>query len=97
VLGLNPKSRVPLAYCTAVRIRWQFAQITSHFNVKAFSGAWEFDAHLSRAASRKSDYEHWISLDQVLAQVRDPGDAVVMSRLTDGLGHAAFVDLMPGR
>lgn len=39
-----------------------------------------------------------IPIDQILVEVRDPEtDALVMSRLTDGLGYAAFVDLIPGR
>src|SRR5438034_1286018 len=39
-----------------------------------------------------------IPLDQILVEVRDPEtDALVMSRFTDGLGYAAFVDLAPGR
>jgi uncharacterized lipoprotein YddW (UPF0748 family) len=38
------------------------------------------------------------ALDQILVEVRDPEtDALVTSRLTDGLGYVAFVDLVPGR
>ena len=39
-----------------------------------------------------------VPLDQILVEVRDAEtDALVISRLTDGLGYAAFVDLPPGR
>ena len=39
-----------------------------------------------------------IAIDQILVEVRDPEtDALVMSRLTDGLGYVAFIDLAPGR
>ena len=39
-----------------------------------------------------------IAIDQILVEVRDPEtDAIVMSRLTDGLGYVAFIDLAPGR
>jgi uncharacterized lipoprotein YddW (UPF0748 family) len=39
-----------------------------------------------------------IALDQILVEVRDAEtDALVISRLTDGLGYVAFVDLGPGR
>jgi uncharacterized lipoprotein YddW (UPF0748 family) len=39
-----------------------------------------------------------IAIDQILVQVRDPKtDAVIVSRLTDGLGYVAFVDLAPGK
>jgi uncharacterized lipoprotein YddW (UPF0748 family) len=39
-----------------------------------------------------------IAIDQILVEVRDPEtSALVMSRLTDGLGYVAFVDLVPGR
>jgi len=39
-----------------------------------------------------------VPLDQILVEIRDPEtDALVTSRLTDGLGYAAFVDLRPGR
>jgi uncharacterized lipoprotein YddW (UPF0748 family) len=39
-----------------------------------------------------------VAMDQILVEVRDPDtDALVMSRLTDGLGYVAFVDLAPGR
>lgn len=37
-----------------------------------------------------------IAVDQVLVEVRDPDTgALVTSRLTDGLGYVAFVDLAP--
>jgi len=39
-----------------------------------------------------------IAIDQILVEVRDPEtDALVISRLTDGLGYVAFIDLAPGR
>jgi uncharacterized lipoprotein YddW (UPF0748 family) len=39
-----------------------------------------------------------VALDQILVEVRDPEtDAVIASRLTDGSGYFAFVDLVPGR
>ena len=39
-----------------------------------------------------------IVLDQILVELRDPEtDAVLRSRLTDGSGYVAFVDLTPGR
>ena len=39
-----------------------------------------------------------IAIDQILVEVRDPEtDALVMSRLTDGLGYVALIDLAPGR
>ncbi|HYV22127.1 MAG TPA: family 10 glycosylhydrolase [Candidatus Bathyarchaeia archaeon] len=39
-----------------------------------------------------------VALDQILVQVRDPEtDAVIASRLTDGNGYFAFVDLLPGK
>jgi uncharacterized lipoprotein YddW (UPF0748 family) len=39
-----------------------------------------------------------VEMDQILVEVRDPEtDALVVSRLTDGLGYAAFVDLAPGK
>jgi uncharacterized lipoprotein YddW (UPF0748 family) len=39
-----------------------------------------------------------IAMDQILVEVRDAEtDALVISRLTDGLGYVAFVDLVPGR
>ena len=39
-----------------------------------------------------------IAIDQILVEVRDAEtDALVMSRLTDGLGYVAFIDLAPGR
>jgi len=39
-----------------------------------------------------------IAIDQILVEVRDPEtDAVIVSRLTDGLGYVAFVDLAPGK
>jgi uncharacterized lipoprotein YddW (UPF0748 family) len=39
-----------------------------------------------------------IPIDQILVEMRDAEtDALVISRLTDGLGYAAFVDLVPGR
>ena len=37
-----------------------------------------------------------VALDQILVQVRDPeSDALVASRVTDGSGYFAFVDLLP--
>jgi uncharacterized lipoprotein YddW (UPF0748 family) len=39
-----------------------------------------------------------VAIDQILVEVRDPDtDALVISRLTDGLGYVAFIDLAPGR
>ena len=39
-----------------------------------------------------------IAIDQILVEVRNPDtDALIMSRLTDGLGYVAFVDLAPGK
>jgi uncharacterized lipoprotein YddW (UPF0748 family) len=39
-----------------------------------------------------------IAIDQILVELRDPEtDAVLRSRLTDGSGYIAFVDLVPGR
>jgi uncharacterized lipoprotein YddW (UPF0748 family) len=39
-----------------------------------------------------------VALDQILVQVRDPEtDAVIASRLTDGSGYFAFVDLVPAK
>jgi uncharacterized lipoprotein YddW (UPF0748 family) len=39
-----------------------------------------------------------IALDQIRVEVRDPDtDALIASRLTEGTGYAAFVDLLPGR
>ena len=39
-----------------------------------------------------------IAIDQILVEVRDPEtDTLVMSRLTNGLGYVAFIDLAPGR
>ena len=39
-----------------------------------------------------------IAIDQILVEVREAEtDALVMSRLSDGLGYVAFVDLLPGR
>jgi uncharacterized lipoprotein YddW (UPF0748 family) len=39
-----------------------------------------------------------VAMDQILVEVRDPATgALLMSRLTDGLGYVAFVDLAPGR
>jgi uncharacterized lipoprotein YddW (UPF0748 family) len=39
-----------------------------------------------------------VALDQILVQVRDPEtDAVIASRITDGSGYFAFVDLVPGK
>jgi uncharacterized lipoprotein YddW (UPF0748 family) len=39
-----------------------------------------------------------IAIDQILVEVRDPvTDALVISRLTNGLGYVAFIDLAPGR
>jgi len=39
-----------------------------------------------------------VAIDQILVEVRDPEtDALVISRLTDGLGYVAFIDLAPGR
>jgi hypothetical protein len=39
-----------------------------------------------------------IAMDQILIEVRDPEtDALIVSRLTDGLGYVAFVDLAPGK
>jgi uncharacterized lipoprotein YddW (UPF0748 family) len=39
-----------------------------------------------------------IAMDQILVEVRDAEtDAIVISRLTDGLGYVAFVDLEPAR
>lgn len=39
-----------------------------------------------------------IAMDQILVEIRDPEtDAVIVSRLTDGLGYVAFVDLAPGK
>jgi uncharacterized lipoprotein YddW (UPF0748 family) len=38
-----------------------------------------------------------VALDQILVEARDPEtDAVIASRLTDGSGYFAFVDLVPG-
>ena len=38
------------------------------------------------------------AIDQILVEVRDPEtDAIIISRLTDGLGYVAFVDLAPGK
>jgi uncharacterized lipoprotein YddW (UPF0748 family) len=38
------------------------------------------------------------AVDQTMVEVRDPEtDAVLRSRMTDGVGYAAFVDLAPGR
>jgi len=37
------------------------------------------------------------AMDQILVELRDPEtDALVLSRLTDGLGYVAFVDVVPG-
>jgi uncharacterized lipoprotein YddW (UPF0748 family) len=39
-----------------------------------------------------------VAIDQIVVQVLDPeADAVIASRLTDGSGYFAFVDLVPGR
>jgi hypothetical protein len=39
-----------------------------------------------------------VALDQIFVQVRDPEtDKVIASRLTDGTGYFAFVDLVPGK
>jgi uncharacterized lipoprotein YddW (UPF0748 family) len=39
-----------------------------------------------------------VAMDQILVEVRDAEtDALMLSRLTDGLGYVAFVDLVPGR
>jgi uncharacterized lipoprotein YddW (UPF0748 family) len=39
-----------------------------------------------------------IAIDQILVEVRDAQtDALVMSRLTEGFGYVAFVDLVPGK
>jgi uncharacterized lipoprotein YddW (UPF0748 family) len=37
------------------------------------------------------------AMDQILVELRDPEtDALVLARLTDGLGYVAFVDVVPG-
>jgi hypothetical protein len=39
-----------------------------------------------------------VAIDQILVQVLDPEtEAVMASRLTDGSGYFAFVDLVPGK
>jgi uncharacterized lipoprotein YddW (UPF0748 family) len=50
--------------------------------------------HLTVTVTTTTD----IAVDQSLVEVRDPDTgALVISRLTDGLGYVAFVDLAPGR
>ena len=50
--------------------------------------------HLAGTVKANAD----VAIDQILVEVRDPEtDALIASRLTDGLGYVAFVDLAPGK